>query len=102
MDLFGNAEHVTIWDVIRHWAGRPMLTKLLKEHDRGTLKDAALKTLKDEAIEQLPYMIAILKDEGAIDTPIWHESNETLLVMAQERGIRTAGKSRQQLIQELR
>ena len=41
MDLFGNAEHVTIWDVVRHWAGRPMLTKLLKEYPKEAIKEAA-------------------------------------------------------------
>ncbi len=102
MDLFGNAEHITIWDVIRHWMGRPMLTKLLKKHGKEALKEAGLKTLKDEAVEQLPYLIAILKDGGDGKLQLWQESDEQLYVMAQERGVGTSGKSRQQLINELR
>ena len=101
-DLFGQAEHITIWDIVRHWAGRPMLTKLLKEYPKEAIKEAALKTLKDEAIEQLPYMIAILQDSDEKGVPIWLASDEQLMIMAQERGINTAGKTRHKLLSELR
>ena len=101
-DLFGNAPYVTIWDIIRHWAGRPMLTKLLQEYDKPALKAAALKTLEDEAIEQLPYLIAILKDEADGVIPVWKQSNEALYILAQDRGINTAGQSRDELINKLR
>ena len=105
MDLFGNAEHVTVWDIVRHWMGRPMLTKLLKEHGKDAIKAAVLKTLADEAVEQLPYLIGILKgDKGEAKNgkQIWQESDERLLTMARERGIGTSGKSRQELINVLR
>ena len=103
MDLFGNAETVTIWDVIRHWAGRPMLTKLLKEHGKEAVKQAGLKTLGDEAVEQLPYLIACLKESpvnGSVQA--WQMSDDDLMALAAERNVRTDGKTRQQLINELR
>jgi hypothetical protein len=102
MDLFDNAEHVTIWDVIRHWMGRPMLTKLLKAHGKEAVKRAGLKTLEDEAVEQLPYLLSILQGGGNGELQVWQQSNEQLYAIAQERGIGTSGKTRQQLINELR
>lgn len=99
MDLFG-PEPVTIWDIARHWAGRPMLTKLLKEYGKDKVKEAALKTLKDEAVEQLPYLLEILKGENGASAR--SASDEQLLIMAQQRGIATRGKTRAQLINELR
>ena len=102
MDLFG-PESVTIWDVIRHWTGRPMLTKLLKEHGKDAVKKAGLKTLEDEAIEQRPYLLACLQEgptNGAAQ--VWQLSDDDLMALAAERNLRTKGKTRQQLINELR
>ena len=102
-DLFGQAEHITIWDIVRHWAGRPMLTKLLKEYPKEAIKEAALKTLKDEAIEQLPYMIAILQERPEEKSiPVWQMSAKQLYDMAVDRGIQTSGRTKQDLINELR
>jgi hypothetical protein len=99
MDLFG-PEPVTIWYIVRHWAGRPLLTKLLKEHGKDKVKEAALKTLKDDAVEQLPYMLEILKD-GAAGTPIWKLPDDALIKLAVAKGVPTRGKTRQELINSL-
>jgi len=100
MDLFG-PEPVTIWDVIRHWAGRPMLTRLLKDHGKDAVKQAAIKTLTDEAVEQLPYMIECLKERDDV-AQAWQMSDDDLMALATERNLPTKGKTRQQLINELR
>jgi hypothetical protein len=101
MDLFG-PEPVTIWDIARHWLGRPMLTKLLKEHGKAAVKAATLKTLEDEAVEQTPYLIAILQEGGTETVQLWQMPDRDLMTMAVEKGIATKGKTRQQLLNDLR
>jgi len=101
-DLFG-PEPATIWDVVRHWVGRPMLTKLLKAHGKDALKEAALKTLLDEAVEQRPYFLACLKEAPVNGTvQVWQLSNDDLMALAVDRDVPTRGKSRKQLINALR
>jgi hypothetical protein len=76
------------------------LTKLLKEHGKEKVMDAALKTLKNEAVEPKEYMLGVLKNGDAGE--VWKQSDEALLLMAKERGINTRGKTRQDLINALR
>ena len=103
MDLFG-PEPVTIWDIARHWVGRPFLSRLLKEHGKEAVKAATLKTLEDEAVEQTPYLLAILQAGKKVpsETPLWQMPDCDLLTMAGEKGIATQGKTRQQLLNDLR
>ena len=77
-----------------------MLTKLLKENGKDKLKTAVIKTLDDEAVEPLSYCLECLKDDRP--TPAWQMSDEALIAAATEKGIPTKGKSRQDLINDLR
>ena len=77
-----------------------MLTKLLKDNGKDKLKTAVIKTLTDEAVEPLSYCLECLRDERP--TPAWQMSNDALMVAAEEKGLPTKGKSRQDLINALR
>lgn len=94
---------LTLWDTIRSWTGRPLLTKLLKEHGKDRVKEAGLEALRVEAPEAKEYLLAIL---AQAETPKrkhpWQMSESELMAFAQERGVSTAGKTTQQLINELR
>jgi hypothetical protein len=101
-DLFGPVP-ITVWDVARHYLGRGLLTKLLKEHGKQRVKEVTLKALSDEAVEPRPYMLAILQEGGeAPQRAPWQMTTDELMASAKERGISTIGKTTQQLINELR
>jgi hypothetical protein len=94
---------LTIWDLVRSWTGRPFLTKLLKQYGKDAVKEAALATLKEEAVEPIEFMMGALAQSGKEKVPEpWQLSESALLAEAQKRGIGTRGKTTQQLINEMR
>ena len=94
---------LTVWDLVRSWTGRPLLTKLLKENGKDKVKEAALATLREEAVEPLEFLMGALAQAGKDKAPEpWQLSEHALLAEAKARGIGTIGKTTQQLINELR
>ena len=94
-------KHLTLWDVVRSWTGRPLLTKLLKDHGKEKVKEAALATLREEAVEPVEFLMGALAQADKAAEP-WQLSESALLEEAQRRGIATRGKTTQQLINALR
>ena len=90
-----------VWDVARGWVGRPLLTKLLKTHEEEAVKQAVFRTLDKRPADPKTYFLGALKENGDA-SPVWQKTDAELMALAQERGISTGGKTRQQLINELR
>jgi hypothetical protein len=96
---------ITIWDVARSWTGRPLLTKVLKEYGKDAVKAAALKTLEDEAVEQVPYFVALLAQKAHPKAVKLEAQTDQALVELCKQSvppIPTRGKSRWDLINALR
>lgn len=99
-DLFGAAP-ITIWDVARSYLGRELLGKLIRDNGEDSVKQATIETLLKIPGDPMTYLMGVLKQRPD-DLPVWQLSAEKLYVMAQARGISTLGKTKQDLVNELR
>jgi hypothetical protein len=92
---------LTIWDVCRTWTGRSLLGRLLRDHGEDAVKAAIVDTLLKGPAEPKTYLTAILV-KARPTKATWQMSNDDLYLLAKDRGVQTKGKTRQELINELR
>ncbi len=93
---------IRLWDVAREILGGPLLGKTLKDHDEAKVKDAITKTLLKDPADPKTYLLGVLAEKSGDSAPAWQMSDDALMAAAEEKGVQTKGKTRQDLINAVR